>query len=261
MLIDGENFYPAMLEAIAGARTHTLLEMYLMVPGCVADRFITALWAAAARGVAVHVLLDDFGVRGLQRHDRDRLAAAGVTPAYFNPLRRGRLRANLLRNHRKLLLIDSHDAFVGGAGITDDFDPPTHTDRRWRETMVCITGPAVLDWQTLFLLTWRRHTGHNLTPLPRIDPLTAGQQRGRVCYNHKHKHPENTQHTIHEIRHAKRRVWFMTAYFVPTIKLRRALRQAAARGIDVRLVLPGPLTDHPAIRHAVRLFYARLLHH
>jgi len=261
LLIDGENFYPAMLAAIAGARTHILLEMYLMESGSVADRFITALCAAAARGVAVHVLLDDFGVRGLQRHDRDRLAAAGVTPAYFNPLRRGRLRANLLRNHRKLLLIDSHDAFVGGAGITDDFDPPTHTERRWRETMVCITGPAVLDWQTLFLLTWRRHTGHSLTPLPRIDPLTAGQQRGRVCYSRGLIHPEITHRAIHEIRHAKRRVWFMTAYFVPTIKLRRALRQAAARGIDVRLVLPGPRTDHPAVRHAGRRFYHRLLRH
>src|SRR3569623_1960551 len=112
LLIDGEKFYPAMLEAIAGARTHILLEMYLMESGSVAERFITALCAAAARGVAVHVLLDDFGVRGLQRHDRDRLAAAGVTPAYFNPLRRGRLRANLSRNHGKF-----HR--TGGARLAD----------------------------------------------------------------------------------------------------------------------------------------------
>src|SRR3569623_3622304 len=138
LLIDGENFYPAMLAAIAGARTHILLEMYLMESGSVADRFIAALCAAAARGVAVHVLLDDFGARGHQRHDRDRLAAAGDTLAKYNPLRRGRLRANLKRNTRKLLLIDGRDAFVGGAGITDDFDPPTHTERRWRETMVHI---------------------------------------------------------------------------------------------------------------------------
>lgn len=261
LLLDGDAFYPAMLAAIAEARRHVLLEMYLIESGSVATRFIDAFCAAAARGVAVYLLLDDFGARGLRRQDRERLTTHGVRLAFFNRLRYGRLRRNFLRDHRKLLVIDGARAFVGGAGITDEFDPPGRPQQRWRETMVDIRGPVVADWQRLFAQTWRRYTRRTLPPLAEADAAAVGRQHGRVCYSRGLLHPEITYVAINRVRHAQRRVWLATAYFVPTVKFRRALRQAAARGVDVRLLLSGPHTDHPAVRHAGRRFYPRLLRH
>jgi cardiolipin synthase A/B len=261
LLIDGDQFYPAMLDAIAAAGTYVLVEMYLMESGYVADRFIAALLAAAARGVTVHLMLDDFGTLGLRRADRERLQRGNISVTYYNRLHYGKLQHNFSRNHRKLLLVDGRIAFVGGAGITDEFDPPLHPERRWRETMVAIEGPVVDDWQSLFLETWNHAADSGLTlPLRGDDPV-AGNQRGRVNYSRGILHADIKRTVIGRIRHARHRVWLGTAYFVPSMKLRRALRRAARRGVDVRLLLPGDHTDHPAVRHAGRRFYYRLLRH
>ncbi len=261
LLIDGAAFYPAMLEAINHARQHVLLEMYLVESGHITGQFISAFCAAAARGVAVYLLLDDFGARGLKRGDRERLIAAKVKLAFFNRLHYGRLRRNFFRDHRKLLVIDGVRAFVGGAGLTDQFDTrDPSANRPWRETVAAIKGPVVADWQTLFSHTWRRYTRHELT-LPPATAAVAGMQRGRICYTRGVTYPEIKRSAVNQVRGARRQVWLATAYFVPALKLRRALMRAARRGVDVRLLLPGPHTDHPAVRHAGRRFYSRLLRH
>ncbi len=260
LLIDGGAFFPAMLEAIGAARSFVLLEMYLIESGQVADQFITAFCEAAARGVAVYLLLDDFGSRGLKRPDRERLGADGIRVAYFNRLHYGRLRRNFFRDHRKLLLIDGVRAYVGGMGLTDEFAPVRLDQPPWRETVVAIAGPVVTDWQNLFVQTWRRHARGGLNP-PVIPPVGAGAQFGRVCYTRGIAYPEIQRSALNRVRGAARRVWLATAYFVPPIKLRRALIRAARRGVEVRLLLPGPHSDHPAVRHAGRRFYYRLLRH
>lgn len=261
LLIDGNGFYPPMLEAIADARRYILLEMYLFESGTVADRFIEALTAAARRGVTVWVLLDAFGALKLKGADRQRLTSGGVALAFYNPLRLGKWFDNLARDHRKLLLVDGQVAFTGGAGITDDFDPPGHPERRWRETMVRIEGPVVADWQRLFELVWRRTTGApGSLPAPQIREHADGMP-GRVAVTEGPWRAEITRSLLHDIRRAERRVWFATAYFVPSWRLRRALRRAARRGLDVRLLLAGPHTDHPAVRYAAQRFYERLLRH
>lgn len=259
LLIDGDQFYPAMLHAIAAARSHVLLEMYLIESGQIADRFIAALHAAAARGAAVYLLLDDFGARGLNRGDRERLQQGNITVVYYNRLRYGELRRNFFRDHRKLLAVDGRIAFVGGAGISDVFAPPQHPKQAWRETVVAIEGPVVADWQTLFRRTWRHAARATLTLPPGPALSAAGAQRGRVNYTRGFSYPEIRSTAVNRVRAAHTRAWLATAYFVPSIKLRRVLRQAARRGVDVRLLLPGEHTDHPAIRHAGRRFYHRLL--
>jgi len=261
LLIDGDRFYPAMLEAIAGAQRQVLLEMYLIRSGGIVTRFIEALTAAAARGVAVFLLLDDFGAYGLQRSDRRRLRDHGVHLCYFNPLRYRRLLGNLFRDHRKLLVIDGRLAIAGGAGISDDF-ASTHGERRWRDNMVAIEGPVVSDWQDLFITNWRRSAAMGAAaPVVLPHRGAAGVQRGRVNYTRGFLYPAIKRTAVTRIRSAANRVWLATAYFVPSLKLRRVLRQAAGRGVDVRLLLPGPRTDHPPIRHAGRRFYHRLLRH
>ncbi len=274
LLIDGEQFYPAMLDAIDTSRVSVFLEMYLFTSGTVANIFMNALIAAASRGVMVCVLLDDFGAGGLNRKDRQRLRRGGVRLRFYNPLQHWRitkLHHHLSRDHRKLLMIDGQVAYTGGAGVTDDFDIDCHPQRRWRETMIEVRGPLIADWLTLFLENWEYSTREVLVVNMHVALAVAGYshdggsvlgtQRGRVTIAQGAAHVEVKRAFVAQARHAQRRIWVATAYFVPSWKIRRALRVAARRGVDVRLLLPGPYTDHPAIRHAGRRFYYGLLRH
>jgi phosphatidylserine/phosphatidylglycerophosphate/cardiolipin synthase-like enzyme len=261
LLVDGATFYPAMLRAILDARRSVLFEMYLFESGQVAEQFIAAMTAAARRGVTVRLLLDGYGALALTRHDRRRLTEAGVDLVFYNPLRFTRWLRNLVRDHRKLLVVDGRLAFVGGLGITDDFAPPRQglptTGGPWRETTVAIEGPVVADWVMLFAQLWQR-VRQEVLMLP-VATQTVGDQRGRVSVAVAPGRQEIQRHLLAAIREAQERVWIASAYFVPTWRLRRALRRAARRGVDVRLLLAGPYTDHPAVRHAGRRYFQRLL--
>jgi phosphatidylserine/phosphatidylglycerophosphate/cardiolipin synthase-like enzyme len=260
LLIDGNEFFPEMLQAIQDAGEIILLEMYLFESGAVANLFIGKLIEASGRGVEVYVLLDDFGARGLLTIDRQRLAAAGARLRFYNPLSLGKWYANMARDHRKLLLIDDRMAFVGGAGITDEFDPPLNRDKRWRETMLRISGPVVADWQSLFAEVWSRqgYTPVELSPIS-PDRVAAGNMLGRISVARGWHIRGISRSFIRHVSWARKRVWISTAYFIPSRKVRRAMLKAARRGVDVRLLLPGPDTDHPKIRIAGRRYYGSLL--
>ncbi len=259
LLVDGPEFFAKMLQAIDGAKRYILLEIYLFESGSVAKRFIDALADAVRRGIRVHVLLDDFGARGFSRYDRERLRKSGVNLAFYNPLYFGKLLQNLARDHRKLLVIDGETAFVGGAGIADEFDPPDAPERRWRETMVEIHGPVIGDWQELFVESWQRYTGEGLELAAPAPGPPADGILGRVTVMRGISQQGIKRDLLKHIKMAERRIWLATAYFVPSRRILRALRRAARRGVDVRLLVPGPYTDHPAVRIAGRRFYASLL--
>jgi cardiolipin synthase len=271
ILEDGSNFFPRMLDAINSARANILLEMYLIGSGNVVDRFITALLDAAERNVQVYLLLDDYGAIGLKQRDRERLEHRNIHIAYYNRLRSHSTLHNLYRifllrqeyvlyrNHRKLLLLDGQTAFVGGAGLVDEFDPPGHPEMQWRETMIRIQGPVVEDWQRLFTTTWNQSTAQALS-LPKVNPGEyAEAQRGRVTVNDIERYSELMLSLTYHIAHARHRVWFATAYFLPRWRIRRVLKRAAKAGVDVRLLLPGPITDHPAVRYISHRLYGRLM--
>lgn len=268
LLVDGPSFFPPMLDAIGAARREILLEMYFVSSGQVVDRFVTALTAAAGRGVRVRLLLDNFGAMGLGRGDRDLLERTGVEVLYYNPLRLVKLTDNLSRDHRKLLLVDDEIAFVGGAGLTDEFDPPTKPEACWRETMISIRGPVLSDWRAAFDTLWQRVSRLQRLPRPATTasadpeatgPETAGIMAGRVTLIRGPAVQEIKRSLLRQIGQARNRLWIATPYFIPSWRIRRALRRAARRGIDVRLLLSGPVTDHPAVRHSGHRFYARLL--
>ena len=255
LLVDGPTFFARMLERIENARHAIRFEFYFVESGAVVDRFIDALTRAARRGVTVKALLDGFGALGLSRPDRERLAQAGVEIAFYNRLRYSRWLNNFFRNHRKLLVVDGQTAFVGGAGITDAFDPPDRARPPWRESMVSIEGPVVIDWQALFDETWGHCTGNPATAMDPAPALLSGGVHGRIAATN----AEIKRSVVNRARAARSRLWVATAYFVPSRKLLRALRRAAARGVDTRLLLPGPLTDHPPVRHVGRRFYGGVL--
>ena len=240
-----------MLEAISRARHSVWLETYLAESGQVTSQFIRAL-----RGVQVRVMLDDFGSRGLSHVDRAALNQPGIRLHFYNPLDFGRLRRNLFRDHRKLLVVDGEMAFTGGWGLTDGFGPDN--PRPWRETGLRIQGPNVSDWARLFATNWGSCTGEALSLPPAPEPLAEGRP-GRLAVALGRPYTGIKRHLLGRIRRCRQRVWLSTGYFVPPWKLRRALARAARRGCDVRLLLPGPRTDHPGVRFAGRRHYARLL--
>jgi len=260
-----------MLDAIDSARQYILLEMYLLASGAVAERFINALLQAAERGVRIYLLLDDYGARQLGPRDREQLAHRNIQIVYYNPLSSSitlynlyrivwqRINHSLYRNHRKLLLIDGKVAFAGGAGITDEVDAPRKPAMRWRETMIEIKGPVLGDWQQLFTESWNKYAEQVLT-LPMVTPAAfANGQTGRVTVNEARRMTGIQRSLLRHLKTARHRIWFATAYFIPSWSIRRKLRRAARSGVDVRLLLPGPITDHPGARYASHRYYGRLL--
>ena len=269
-LVDSTEFFPRMLAAIGVARRFLLLEMYLVESGTVADRFIDALLETAERGVRVYLLFDDYGSVKLNPRDRKRLLHRNIQTVFYNPLPSYSILHNvyrivwrhinrgLYRNHRKLLLIDGTLAFAGGAGITDAVDVPDTPEMRWRETMIAIQGPVLEDWQQLFTESWNRYAKQSLT-LPDVT-LTSFDNGppGRVTVNERHR-TGIQRSLLKQLKSARQRIWFSTAYFFPSWNIRRKLKRAARAGVDVRLLLPGPVTDHPGARYASHRFYGRLL--
>jgi phosphatidylserine/phosphatidylglycerophosphate/cardiolipin synthase-like enzyme len=253
LLSQGPVYFPAMLAAIDGARTQVALELYWMESGPVAERFIAALTRAAERGVAVYVLLDAYGSADVEAGDRRRLTAAGVHLAWFNPRRWRKGWTNLVRDHRKILLVDGETAFVGGMGICAAFDGADG----WRENMLRIDGPCSADWWLLFRRNWRRWSAVDIT-LPAAG--VVGDERGRVVAGGRARHRPISGEAVRDISRARGQVRLATPYFLPPLKLRRALYRARAAGAAVHLLVPARhACDLPAVQAASQQYYARLL--
>ncbi|MBS0420470.1 MAG: phosphatidylserine/phosphatidylglycerophosphate/cardiolipin synthase family protein [Proteobacteria bacterium] len=252
------QYFERMIQAIDDARTRILLEMYLVESGALASRFVDAFERAAQRGVAVRLVLDGFGSLGFSKADRERLTAAGVELRIYNIVHLRKRLHNFLRDHRKLMVVDSAVAFVGGVGLTDQFGVAGPSGTPWRDLVVEIHGPVVADWQEAFLRTWRRSGGELSLPPPSLDSIPGGA-RGRVVLSEAWWRSELANAVARRLGTANKRAWIMSAYFVPSRRFRKALRRAARRGVDVRLVVPGSLTDHPIVRQAARRFYGKLL--
>ncbi|HWH89224.1 MAG TPA: phosphatidylserine/phosphatidylglycerophosphate/cardiolipin synthase family protein [Pseudomonas sp.] len=266
LLIDGPQFFPRMLEHIAGAREQIELELYLVEAGACAEAIVQALVAAAERGVRVRCLFDDYGSLAFTLTLRQRLTQAGVELRFYNRLSWRRWVGNFYRDHRKLLLVDQCLAVVGGTGVTDEFWTPGFDVSEWHEVMVEISGPLVIDWQLLFdrqwianryRRAWRPAAHFGLPRLPRVPD--KGKGMGRVAYADARQHRDILQSLFRALNSGQQRIWMATPYFLPTWQIRRSLRKAAARGIDVRLLLTGPRTDHPSVRYAGHRYYPRLL--
>ncbi|KRW62678.1 phospholipase D-like domain-containing protein [Pseudomonas sp. TTU2014-080ASC] len=269
LLIDGPQFFPRMLETIAQAQAQIDLELYLVESGACTDTLLEALSAAVGRGVQVRCLFDAFGCQGLNALDRSRMDAAGITVRWYNPLRWKDGRLNFHRDHRKLLVVDRQIAFVGGTGSTDEFWEPAEALSDWHEVMVEVSGPLVQDWQALFDRQWhdyqliqslqalRPKMPMRLKNLPTLPLARTGY--GRVAYADGSQHRDILLSLVLALKNARTRVWLATPYFLPTLRVRRSLRKAAERGVDVCLLLTGQHTDHPPVRFAGQRYYPKLL--
>jgi len=267
LLIDGPCFFVRMQAALGAAHSRIDFELYLLEAGACADAVLPLLERAARRGVTVRCLFDEYGSRGLGAARLQALREAGVQLRLYNPMRWRHGLLNLYRDHRKLLLVDGALGFVGGTGLTDAFWQPAAEQSDWHEVMVAMRGPVLADWQQLFERQWqacalRLPWRASQQPLPAtlLPPRPGcGDGWGRVAYADADQHRDILHSLARALHGGKRRIWFATPYFLPTWRIRRALRRAAARGLDVRLLTAGRMTDNPAVRLAGQRYYPRLL--
>lgn len=259
----GEQAFPQMLRAIEQAERSVALASYIFDWDDVGRQFVSAMEAAAARGVRVHVLVDGVGALGHFSRMGRLLLKSGAEVASFFPLRfpLGRLRINL-RNHRKILVVDGRLGFTGGMNITERHLVALDKPQRSEDMHFELRGPVVAELQHTFAEDWRLATGKILAGedyFPLLTPAGGTLCRGIVSG------PDEDFEDIHIIIRAalsaaQHSVYMATPYFVPTPSLVSAMTTAALRGVDVKLVLPSVL-DLPYMRWAADGYLWQLLEH
>jgi cardiolipin synthase len=266
ILVDGEQTHRAMFDAIAIARDHINIESYILEDAGPGSELRELLLLKRSEGVRINVIYDAFGSRTTPARYFDSLREAGVQLLEFNPINplRHPIRWSMhLRDHRKLLIVDGTLAFIGGVNISSVYSsPPSRRQSalRWRDTHLQIEGPVVADLQRLYLEHWQSRANAAPQPAAYFPPLQRVGDHGiavAACAAGRRRNPLYRA-LLAAIRGARHSVCITSAYFVPTRRLVRALVDAARRGVDVRLALPG-VSDAWAPLAAGRSKYGRLL--
>jgi cardiolipin synthase A/B len=262
---NGAAFYPAMRDAILAAHTSINLEAYIFSSGDVATMLIDAMIQRAREGVEVRLVLDAIGSSGLSGADRERLREAGCRLSFYQPMTWYRLHRINNRTHRELMVVDGGIAFTGGAGVADWWMKPTkgwfRTKPAWRDTMVRFEGPIVAALQGVFAENWLECCGEILTGPRHWPALRPAGRTDAMLVKSSPSDRATVSRVVFQmlIEGAAREVDISTPYFLPDRAMRRALVRTARRGVRVRIIVPGPLTDQRWVRLASRRMYRELL--
>ena len=240
LLIDGESTFAAMFESLEAAQHYVLIQFYIIRDDDIGREFKERIRQCLGRGVRVYLLYDAIGSSSLSGRYVDALLQAGAQVYAFagtnNRVRR--LQINF-RNHRKLLVVDGREVFIGGLNIGDEYLGRHPTLTPWRDTHVRARGPAAIAAQISFLEDWFWACGQ----LPELDwqpqPAGSADQPTLVLAGG----PADARDTfglffVQAIHAARKRLWIVSPYFVPNGSIIDALRLAALRGVDVRILLP-----------------------
>jgi cardiolipin synthase len=269
LLHDGEQVFPAMLEAIRRAEHEILLEMYWFASDTTGWRFAHALMDKAREGVAVAVAYDAVGSWDSDSSMFEAMEAAGVRVIDYNPIapwrRRFRIGVVNRRNHRKMLIVDRRIGFTGGVNICDEAAAVSEGGQGWRDDMVRMEGLAVTSMRSIFLHTWCQLVDEEgeddgvADQTPPAHYVGETEARVRVLANYSLGERRAIRGTyLRRIRAARKYVYVTNSYFVPDRVIRRALARAVARGVAVRVILPGE-SDVPAVDYASRRMFGWLL--
>ncbi|HKY01166.1 MAG TPA: phospholipase D-like domain-containing protein [Burkholderiales bacterium] len=267
LLIDGPATHGAMFKAIEAARDHINLQSYILADDETGVRLRDILVRKRAQGVIVNVLYDSVGSMDTAKEYFQGLRDAGIATCEFNPVNpakaKGDWRINS-RNHRKILVVDGRVAFTGGINISGVYSAGSAGSRRksaeegWRDTHIQVAGPIVMDAQQLFLDDWARYCNPVAVGTYYPKPKRFGSQIIRLTAGVPGQGNEIYAALLSAIEHAERSVHLTYGYFVPDPRTVEALKNAAQRGVDVTLMLPG-LSDFWAPLYAGRSYYDDLL--
>jgi cardiolipin synthase len=261
-LRNGDQVFPAMLDAIRSARRSIDFESYIYWSGRVGREFADALSERARAGVPTHLLIDWAG--SAVKADPaalEQMRSAGVEIVMYRPLRWYSLDRINNRTHRKLLIVDGRIGFTGGIGIADQWLGHAQDKEHWRDSHFQVEGPVVEQLQAAFLDNWIESEGHVLegpayfpAPAPAGDALAQafrsspgeGSASMRLMY-------------LLAIASAARSIRIANAYFVPDSQVVAMLVAARRRGVEVEIIVPGPVLDAQIVRRASRAMWGPLL--
>jgi cardiolipin synthase len=260
-LIDGDEIFPAMLQAIRSARHTITFETYIYWKGQVGREFADALSERARAGVKVSVLLDWLGSQKMDQARLEEMRQAGVRVERYHALHWYTLDRLNNRTHRKLLVVDGRVGFTGGVGIADEWTGHAQDPNHWRDTHYRIEGPAVAQMQAAFLDNWMKVTGEVLDGpeyFPALEP--AGALVAQVFKSSREGGAEST-HLMYllSITAAARTIDLEMAYFIPDDLALEAIVNALKRGVRVRIIVPGPITDSQSVRKASKALWGPIL--
>lgn len=261
ILTNGDRFYPAMLDAIRGARETINMECYIFKRGDICDAFIEALCERARAGVRVTLVLDAIGSFGAYHRCKKPLEAAGCRVAAYQPFTWYRLSRLNNRTHRELLVVDGVVAFAGGAGVADWWAKPLHGKPIWRDMMALIEGPVVSDIQGVIAENWMECCGEILTG---PETYKARKRVGDVAAFAIKSSPADRSTTSRAlfqtlVEAANHKILITTPYFLPDKAFRAAIRRTVGRGVEMTVIVPGSETDQRWVRLASRRMYGTML--
>ena len=237
LLVDGVQTFEAILDELEQAQRYICVQFYIVRDDELGQRFHKAMIQAANRGVSVRLLYDALGSNGLPESFIDELIEAKIRVASFqtnlgmNPLRMN------FRNHRKIVMIDGHTAFIGGHNIGREYLGRDPDMGAWRDTHIRVQGPAALAAQLAFCEDWNWSTGE----VPTLDwsARSYGNEHVLVIPSGPSDEVETCALLFHQvIEGAQRRLWIASPYFVPDEGIVLSLQLAAMRGVDARILIP-----------------------
>ena len=245
---DGYQFFPALLSAIAGAKNHIHLDMYIFEDDALGYLIADMLIDKAREGVEVRVIYDNVGCWSVKNEFFERMREEGIEVVTFLPVRFPSFTSKVnYRNHRKMIVIDGVTGFTGGMNIALRYVKGTN-GQPWRDTMVRMTGTGVYALQRAFLIDWyfadrtllndRKYYPNRIEAKKHGETMASGSLLQIVTSSPVVPYPEIMQGFVWVIHAAKRYVYIETPYFLPTESVLFALKTAAASGIDVRILAP-----------------------
>jgi cardiolipin synthase A/B len=260
-LVNGDQFFPAMLDAIRSAQRTITLETYIWTSGSISDRFIDALSERAGKGVKVHVIIDGMGTLKFKQADRQRLRDSGVHLVTYGREHWYEIKPNINhRTHRKILVIDGAVGFTGGMCIDDRWLGDADHEKLWRETQIRVDGPVVRQMQAVFASNWLQTTGALLLGEGYFpEPVRAGAKLAHCFMSGPGENPQSTRLAhMFAIAAARESIDIAQAYFVPDNLAISMLVAARERGVRVRVIVPA-INDSRFGRAVSRSRWGRLL--
>ncbi len=261
VLRNGDEIFPAMLEAIRSAEHSVDLMTFVYWKGRPAREFAEALCDRARAGLRVRVLIDALGGRAIEDGLIDAMESSGVDVHWFRkPLHKSPFKQNH-RGHRKLLVVDETIGFTGGVGIAEEWGGDARNEGEWRDTHFRVEGPAVDGLAAAFVQDWAE-TGRPLydernrfpqQPMPGNAVVQVVRGSASIGWDDIH----TVWYVL--IRSARKRIRLQSAYFSPDDALVRALEEAVQRGVEVDVLLPGPHADKRVTQLASEAIYSELV--
>ena len=260
-LINGQRIFPAMLDAISIAERTVCIETFIWWSGAIGHRFMERLCERARAGVEVNVLVDWLGSKKIDPHHVTQLKEAGVNVELYHPLHWYNAWRVNQRTHRKLLVIDGKVGFIGGVGIADAWDGDATECDHWRDNHYRLEGPSVAQMQSTFLDNWTKthsRVQHGEEYFPALE--VKGDCLTQVFASSPQEGSESMRLMfLLSFASAAERIRLASAYFVPDDLLVQTLVEAAKRGVEIDIIVPGPNIDSTVARRAGRARWGALL--